>query len=51
MRGSGRRIKRTLEITIAFERQVQYKGGRRGRGERGSDAGETLEMKEDRLGK
>lgn len=29
MLGCGWRIKRTPEITEAFERQVQYRGGRR----------------------
>lgn len=34
-----RRIKRTPEITKAFERQVQYRGRRSDYGEGGSDAG------------
>lgn len=37
--GCVRRIKRTPEITKAFERQVQYRGRRSDYGEGGSDAG------------
>lgn len=45
VRGCGWRIKRTLEITKAFERQVQYRGGRREIGKQEATRGERLKWR------